>query len=231
MDRLSLQYCKQLLSANSLFSELTQDDLFELVAIAKYETYAVDEVVLRQGEYGDEMFIIVKGKVLVRLHLADNEDITIGELSAGDAFGEIALFDRQPRTATIITSDTCEMLVLHRDVFTIFLFNHPSVAIQLLTVMANRLRKTNELLKDSMYSEITSRIADAILNIANAYGKNTRSGLQVDTVFDDHELGEIAGVPTDVIAAQLRQWRKEGVINVSHGHLTLLKPEALLRAQ
>jgi CRP-like cAMP-binding protein len=147
----------------------------------------------------------------------------------GEAFGEIALFDRCTRTATVVTCEPSEFLVLHRDAFNAFLLNHASVAIQLLSVMAKRLRKTNDLLKDSMYSEITARLADAIRNIANAYGKHTRKGLQIDFVFDDNELGEIAGIPGDVVTAQLKHWRKEGVINVSHGYLTLIKPEALAR--
>ena len=80
-----------------------------------------------------------------------------------------------------------------------------------------------------MYSEITTRLADAIRNIASAYGKQTRKGLQIDTIFNENELGDIAGVPGDVVSAQLKHWRKEGVINISHCYLTLIKPEELAR--
>lgn len=229
MGDLSLDDKKRYLVANPLFSELNSDALKDLFAIAASQTYAAHQMVLKQGEPGDEMFIIVRGKLTVRLHLADEEEITIGELTTGEAFGEIALFDQCTRTATVITSEPCEFLVLHRDAFNAFLMDHPAVAVQLLSVMAKRLRKTNDLLKDSMYSEITARLADAIRNIANAYGKHTRKGLQIDTVFNDSELGEIAGIPRDVVSAQLKHWRKEGVINISHGYLTLIKPEALAR--
>jgi CRP-like cAMP-binding protein len=229
MKSTSLEDRRQYLVNNPLFSELDNEVLNNLLAITNSKFYAPQQVVLKQGEPGDEMFFIVKGKVTVRLNLTDDEEITIGKLSPGEAFGEIALFDQCLRTATVVASETCELLVLHRDAFNAFLLQNASVAVQLLSVMAQRLRKTNDLLKDSMYSEITARLADAIRNIANAYGKHTRKGLQIDTVFDDNELGEIAGIPSDVVTAQLKHWRKEGVINISHGYLTLLKPEALAR--
>jgi CRP/FNR family cyclic AMP-dependent transcriptional regulator len=229
MNASSLEQRRQYLLNNPLFSELSHDVVDDLLAITTCQSYSRRQVVLKQGEPGQEMFFIVKGTVDVRLSLADDEDITIGKLSPGEAFGEIALFDHCARTASVVTNEPCELLSLHRDSFNAFLLQHAEVAVQLLSVMAKRLRKTNDLLKDSMYSEITSRLADAIRNIANAYGKQTRKGLQIDTVFDDNELGEIAGIPSDVVTAQLKHWRKEGVINISHGYLTLLKPEALAR--
>ncbi|MGD8938101.1 MAG: Crp/Fnr family transcriptional regulator [Gammaproteobacteria bacterium] len=229
MDQLSLDDKRRYFLNNPLFSEIDGDVLTDLLVTTTSQSFGARHVVLKQGEPGDEMFVIVRGRVDIRLHLADEEEITIGELSAGEAFGEIALFDQCSRTATVVTSEPSEFLVLHRDAFNAFLLKHACIAIQLLSVMAKRLRKTNDLLKDSMYSEITARLADAIRNIANAYGKQTRKGLQIDAMFDDNELGEIAGIPGDVVTAQLKHWRKEGVINVSHGYLTLIKPEALAR--
>lgn len=220
---------RRCLMNNPLFRDLSSEEITELLSATSDITYGANHVVLNQGEQGDEMFVVVSGKVTVRLHLAEEEDITLGELSAGDAFGEIALFGQNTRTATVVTSEPCELLVLHRKAFNGFLMNHPSVAIELLAVMADRLRKTNDLLKDTMYSEVTARLADAIRNIATAYGKHTRAGVQIDAVFDDSELGEIAGIPSEVVTAQLKHWRKEGIINVSHGYLTLIKPEALAR--
>jgi len=229
MDQLSLEDKRRHFQRNPLFSEIGEDALTDLLATTTSRTYGAQQVVIKQGEPGDDMYVIVQGRVSIRLHLADEEDITIGELTAGEAFGEIALFDQCTRTATVVTSEPSEFIVIHRDAFNAFLMSHASVAVQLLSVMAKRLRKTNDLLKDSMYADVTARLADAIRNIANAYGKNTRKGLQIDFVFDDKELAEIAGVPGDVVTAQLKHWRKEGVINVSHGYLTLIKPEALAR--
>ncbi len=218
---------RMFLGSNPLFVDLSDDDLNDLVAITQHKDYKANHTVIRQGESGDKMYIIVVGKVQVQMHIADGEDLPIGELVAGEAFGEISLFDKQPRTATVTTLEPCQFLVIGRDKFKEFLLQHPHVAIQQLTVMSKRLRASSDLLKDSLYSDVSARLARTLFDIAQAYGQQTRSGLKVNIAFDNKELGEIAGVPGEVVAAQLRHWKEAGVIRVNHGYLTLLKPEEL----
>jgi len=218
---------RMFLGSNPLFEDLREEDLGDLVAITHSKQFRSHQTIIKQGRSGDEMYIIVSGKVRIHIHIADGEDLTVGELVAGEAFGEIALFDSETRTATVTTVEPSHFLVLGRDKFKDFLLRHPHVSIQLLTVMSKRLRSSSDLLKDSLYSDVSARLAKTLFDIAQAYGQQTRSGLKVNIAFNDRELGEIAGVPGEVVAAQLRHWKEAGVIQVSHGCLTLLKPEEL----
>lgn len=221
---------RMFLGANPLFEGLAPEDLNDLVATTRQRSVATGQTVLRQGERGRDMYIIVSGSVSIRLRLAGDEEVAVGELAAGEAFGEIALFDEQPRTASVVTREPCRFLVIDRDAFKAFLLVHPRVAIQLLSVMSKRLRATDDLLKDALYADVASRLAQTLRNIAGAYGKNTRAGLRIDVAFDDDELGRIAGVPGDVVTAQLRHWSNAGLISVHRGHLTLIKPAELAGA-
>lgn len=220
---------RMFLGANPLFEELSEVDMDDLTAITSSKNIGAHHVVMSQGEYGEDMYIIVSGRVSVRMHLADDEEITMGELTQGEAFGEIALFDQKPRTATVMTLEPSRFLVIGRQAFNQYLMTHPQVAIQLLTVMSKRLRATSDSLRDSICSDISTRLGETLRNIAKAYGKNTSEGLQIDIAFGDQELGEIAGIPGDVVTAQLRHWQEQGIINMQHGHLILLKPEELAR--
>jgi len=218
---------RMFLGSNPLFEDLRDEDLSDLVAITHSKQYRAHQTVIKQGRSGDEMYIIVSGKVRIHVHIADGEDLSVGELVAGEAFGEISLFDKQTRTATVTTAEPCHFLVLGRSKFKSFLLKHPHVSIQLLTVMSKRLRSSSDLLKDTLYSDVSARLAKTLCDIAHAYGQQTRSGLKVNIAFKDSELGEIAGVPGEVVAAQLRHWKDAGVIQMNHGCLTLLKPEEL----
>lgn len=218
---------RMFLGSNPLFEDIREEDLGDLVAITRSKQYKSHQTIIKQGQSGDEMYIIVSGKVLIQIHIADGEDLPVGVLAAGEAFGEISLFDNEARTATVTTTEPSHFLVLGRDQFKDFLLKHPYVAIQLLTVMSKRLRSSSDLLKDSLYSDVSARLAKTLCDIAQAYGQQTRKGLQVNIAFNDNELGEIAGVPGEVVAAQLRHWKDAGVIQVNHGYLTLLKPEEL----
>jgi CRP/FNR family transcriptional regulator len=219
------------LGNNPLFSNLAHADLENLLAITRKKHHGARSIVVRQGDTDDDMYIIESGCVNVRLHLVDDEEITLGKLTAGDAFGEIALFDQKPRTASIVTCEPCEFLILSRTAFKTFLLSNPHVALQLLTIMSKRARATSDFLKEMMYMEITTRLGETLTNIAHAYGKNTPDGLKIDMKFADQELGKLAGIPCDTVTAQLRRWEKTGVIHKHFGYLTLLKPEELTRRQ
>lgn len=218
---------RMFLGANPLFGEFTAEELRDLESITTIKQFGAHSEVVRQGQPGEEMYIIESGSVNILLHLADQEDVVIGKLCAGEAFGEIALFDEQPRTATAVTCEPCRLLAIGRQAFNGFLTQNPQAAVKLLAVMSRRLRAASDFLRDSLYTDVAARLATTLRNIAKAYGKNTSKGLQIDTTFDAQELGNIAGVPGDLVKAQLRHWCAEGVINMRHGYLTIVKPEVL----
>lgn len=213
--------------AAPLFKDVSTSDLDDLFALTTQHRASAGEPVVRQGDAGADLFVILKGKARVSISIADGEEVSLGELNAGEAFGEIALLDGRPRTATVVAAEPCEFCVLKRDAFCGFLLSHPHAAISILAAMAERLRRSDGFIKDALYNSVTARLADTLRKLAQAYGKHTRDGLHIDLKFSERELSEIAGVPTSVVAAQLRQWSDAGHIKTRHGGLTLIHPEDL----
>ncbi len=213
-----------------LFKQLSANDLRDLVALTKNKAVSTGETVIRQGDVGADMYLIAKGRVKVTINLADDEEIVIGEMLPGDAFGEIALFDAMPRTATVTALEPSAFYVLEREPFCGFLLAHPQVAIQILAAMSQRLRRSDDFIKESLYCNVGTRLADTLRKLAHAYGKNTREGLHIELAFSERELSEIAGVPASVVSAHLRHWQNEGLIKSQRGCLTLVRPEELAHA-
>lgn len=213
--------------ATGLFKGLAKADLEALLRCTSHVSARGGKVIIRQGESGDQMYMILSGRVRVSVSPTSGENITVGELLQGDAFGEIALLDQQARTATVTTCEECEFSVLSRAAFHDYLMVNPQVAIELLAVMSRRLRATDAYIKDALHCNVASRLADTLRKLAHAYGKNTRDGLLLELDFSERELGEIAGVPVDVVAAHMRHWKNDGHITTHHGHLTLVRPDAL----
>ncbi|MDH5327444.1 MAG: Crp/Fnr family transcriptional regulator [Gammaproteobacteria bacterium] len=218
---------RMFLGAIPLFGSLSESALDELLQQTSERKLAAHKVVVAQGDPGSDMFIITSGSVDVSLTLADNEQIIVGKLAAGDAFGEIALFDTQIRSATVTTRESCHFLVIHKEDFISYLMRHPQVAIQLLGTLSKRLRAGSDLLQDTMAGKIEQRLAVTLSNIARAYGQQTRFGLRVDIPFGDVELAQIAEIPTAVAKAQLQHWCKDGIISREKHSLTVLKPTEL----
>ncbi len=95
--------------------------------------------------------------------------------------------------------------------------------------MSKRLRSTNDLIKDTLYDNVGYRLAETLHNLAVGYGKHTSSGLRIEIKFTDAQLAEFAGLPVEVIAAQLENWREAGLIDLAKGYITLLKPDQLAK--
>ena len=104
--------------------------------------YANGEAICREGEKGEVMYVVQSGKVKITKHTSSGE-LTLATLGSGDIFGEMALFESFPRSATIRAKDDLECLALTEWDFQSELRANPGVAIQLLKAIARRLRDTN----------------------------------------------------------------------------------------
>lgn len=124
-----------------LFADTSLDDLVAVDHVLSSETYLTGEPIITEGEIGDRLCIIHSGKVVVR-----KEDQVLAELGTGDFFGEMALFDDEPRSATVTADEEVEVLVLQRDKFHSLVWQRPSVLMEVCTTLVRRLRQEQEAL-------------------------------------------------------------------------------------
>ena len=118
-----------------LFERCTNKELDALASLATPLDLPAGKVLARQGQQGDEFFVIVSGKAE-----ATRQGVTIGTLGAGSFFGEMSLLERLPRVATVTTSEPTTVLVLTATAFDKLVASMPSVDRKMLIVLANRLR-------------------------------------------------------------------------------------------
>ncbi len=105
--------------------------------------YADNEVICCEGERGDCMFVIQSGRAQA-LRLEGGTEVVVGELSAGDIFGEMAIFDRQPRSATVRARGPARVLTLDKRAFLRRVHEDPTLAFRILRKMSERIRALNE---------------------------------------------------------------------------------------
>jgi len=105
--------------------------------------YADAEIICRQGEPGDCMFVVQAGRAEV-LREEDGKSVVVGQLKAGDVFGEMAIFDKQPRSATVQAKGEARVLTLDKRAFLRRVHEDPSLAFQILQRMSLSIRRLNE---------------------------------------------------------------------------------------
>jgi CRP/FNR family transcriptional regulator, cyclic AMP receptor protein len=103
------------------------------------ESFPVGHEVFHEGEPGDRMFAVLSGTVDLLIH-----GKTVETVDAGGVFGEMALVEDKPRTATAVVKDGAKLVTVDRQRFLFLVQQHPSFALQLMTVMAERLRRMDE---------------------------------------------------------------------------------------
>lgn len=137
-----------------LFAGLSPDSLASLVPLFEKEIYPAGALILREGEFGDSMYLIAAGRVSVTRYGAGDKEITISKLEGGSYFGEVALIDNQPRTASVYALEETIVLRLKKHDFETMLLKDKNLAI---SFYRNILKETIRRMRDTA-SSLTSSI-------------------------------------------------------------------------
>jgi CRP-like cAMP-binding protein len=132
----------QVLKKVPFFQTLGKESMDFIVDRLKFHSFENGVDVVKIGDPGDTMFIVVAGEVDVLIKGADGGESKVAVIGPGNYFGEMALMTGEPRSATIRTNRECEMFSLHKDDFDIILEKYPSISLSLGKIMSQRLRQT-----------------------------------------------------------------------------------------
>jgi CRP-like cAMP-binding protein len=136
-----------------IFQDFNQREFAKIEDILHRRSFAVDEAIVREGEKGVGMYIILSGQVQI-LHAGEGErPIRLATLGPGDFFGEQALLDESPRTASAVASEPCQAIGFFRPDMLELIERNPrtglKVVMRLSQMISQRLRQTNRLLKEA----------------------------------------------------------------------------------
>ena len=130
-----------------LFESLDDEAARKLCQLLESTDCKAETSLFRAGDEGDAMYLIERGKVRICVQATDGREMVLTEFGRGDFFGDMALLDGQRRSADAIVAEDARLAVLSREHFLSFMRSNPNVALEMLTALANRLRRTDELLR------------------------------------------------------------------------------------
>ena len=135
------------LRAVPLFESLDEQAARQVCELLDTLDCHATQTLFRTGDAGDSMYLIERGMVRISMKSSDGEELILAELGRGDFFGEMALIDGKARSANATAMEPSRLLVLSRKHFLTFLSSSPNVALEMLTALTRRLRRTDELLR------------------------------------------------------------------------------------
>lgn len=217
-----------LLAEIPLFASLPRAELLALVERIHKRKYRRGEAIVHFADQGSSLFIIAAGAVKVTRLLASGEEAVISVLDAGEFFGEMALLDNRPRSASVYALEPTELLVLHREDLLAFLRANPEAAIEIIVVLADRIRKLNDQVGEAYYMDLSQRLARRLQDLAAKRGRPTPDGVELDIVMTQSELAAMVGASRQRINRLLGQWQDSRIIRLGReSRITILRPDAL----
>jgi len=143
-----------------LFSRLDDDERASLATMLRPRLFKKGESIFNAGDRGDALYIIRSGQVHLELTTNEGECLLLDEIDAGEVIGELSFLDAGPRTASAFASEDSELLEFERGQLLAFVQQHPHAALDILGVMANRMRATDQLLRTRVSRNINEEEED-----------------------------------------------------------------------
>ena len=187
------------------------------------------EVLFREGDSGDRLYVVTDGKVKLGRTSADGRENLLAILGPGQMFGELSLFDPGPRSATVTAVTDCTLQSLGSDELLRWLDGRPEVARGLLTQLAGRLRRTNDVVADLVFSDVPGRVAKALLDLASRFGRVADDGVHVHHDLTQEELAQLVGASRETVNKALADFASRGWLRLEARSVVLIDVDRLKR--
>jgi CRP-like cAMP-binding protein len=210
-----------------LLASLPDTEARELLSAARRRRFNRHEVVFHEGDPGDSVHLIDRGRVALRVTTPLGDTVTLRILGPGAVFGELALLDPAPRNATVVALERTDTLVLHRDRFAELRQRHPEVDGLLIDSLVGEVRRLSIQLVQALYVPVPRRVELRLLDLVDQYGDDGEG--PVDIPLTQEDLAELCGATRTTVNKVLRGLEDEGLLTVSRGHIVIPDPDRLRR--
>ncbi len=217
------------LSRVSLFADLDEEGIKELSAIARKRIFRQGEVIFHRDDPGQVLYIIREGKVKICLTSPDGQEVSLTVLGAGECFGELAILDGEPRSTDAIALERLEVYTLQRQDFINVVLNHPKIAIQVMKVLSQRLRQTDQQIEDLLFLDVYGRVAKKLLELSESHGVPTPQGIRIDLRLTQQELASMVGASRESVNKVMGYFTDKRYVMTDKHKITLMKLADLRR--
>ncbi|MBA2308989.1 MAG: Crp/Fnr family transcriptional regulator [Pseudonocardiales bacterium] len=186
-------------------------------------------VIFSEGELGDRLYIISSGKVKVGRKAPDGRENLLAVFGPSDMFGELSIFDPGPRTSTATTVTEVRAHTMDRAALREWISKRPEIAEQLLRVIARRLRRTNNMLADLIFTDVPGRVAKSLLQLARQFGSQEGGLLRVTHDLTQEEIAQLVGASRETVNKALADFASRGWLRLEGKSVLILEPERLAR--
>lgn len=192
------------------FSEVADSVLAELAAQATIKTYPKNSTIIREGEEGGALFIILSGKVQAYLSSASGRMVILSTQSAGSFFGELSLLYGEPRSASITALEPTICSLIPRPALKAWLRNHPDAAFSVIRSLTRRIRSLTENVRGLALSDVYGRLVKTLYDMA----VENENGWIIPEKPTHQDLANIIGCSREMVSRIMKDLERGGYLSV-----------------
>lgn len=204
----------------SIFKSLSPHELGEIASKIVLRAYSKKATVVIEGDVAECLYIVVSGKVKVFVIGDQGKEVIVNIMGPSESFGELALIDPQPRSASVTALEPTELAILPRQVFHDCLLRHPQIAIDLMRSMARHIRELTDSVRDLAFLDVYRRVAKLLNNMAEKRGGK----LFIEKRLSNQDIANAAGASREMISRVMRDLTAGGYISLHERTITIEKP-------
>ncbi|MEQ9332229.1 Crp/Fnr family transcriptional regulator [Thalassobaculum sp.] len=206
-----------LLARHDLLGILSADERQALLRHVAVRAVAAGQTLFRRGDPGDGLYGVLSGGIVVTVESAEGKELILNRFGPGEFFGEIALLDGKGRTANALVREAGRLLFLPRGEFLPFLERRPALAVRMIALLCDRLRRTTELFEDAALQDVPVRLAKQLSALAARQGAGTGETVAISQA----ELAQTLGVSREIVSRHLGVWREAGLVELGRGRIRI----------
>jgi len=210
-----------------VFSHLTDEELKMVDEITKVRKYRKNMLIFVEGEHGDELYFVKKGRVKISKLLEDGSEKILHILKERDIFAEVLLFGGGEYPATAEVIEDAEIGIIENKPLEELLKKNGEMTLKILKVMAERLRRAQYHIRDLALRDACGRLSSVLLDLVEEHGEETPDGVKISVKLSQQQLANMVGTSRETAARILGMWRKEGIIKVNNQIIEIVDMERL----
>src|SRR5216683_3230597 len=208
-----------------LFSMLSEVQLQLLTQVLSRKAYPKNSTIIAAGDPTDAMYIVVSGRLKVTMSDKEGREVILAILNQGDFFGEMGLIDQAPRSATVVTIESCELLTITRTDFMKCLQKNFDLAMNVIRGLVKRLREADKKIGSLALMDVCGRVARLLLEMAE-----TVDGQKVVTQkLPKQQIAKMIGATREMVSRVMKELETSGHIEVRARQILLRDSLALTK--
>ncbi len=200
----------------SLFRHMPPESLARLERTSVQRKYPKNTILFMEGDENSQLFIIQSGMVSVYTDDDEGRQLVLNYMGPGEYFGELALVDNKPRSASVITVEDSQLLCISRESFREFMKTHPELYEVLMIELTRKIRQLTDNVKDMALLDVYGRVASTLERLCNTSDVS-------DVKLTHQDIANMVGASREMVSRVMKELVVGGYIEMHQKHIRILR--------